>query len=154
VNEAGQVVGMITAGARNPSLQQTSAVGFAIPVNRAVGVANEMRAGHASSRILLGQTGFLGVEVRTLDSATAAQLGLDVSSGALVAGVISGTPADRAGIAGGAVITAVGGQKIESADQLGPKIYTHKPGEQIKVTWVDQKGTHTATVTLIAGPAV
>lgn len=52
------------------------------------------------------------------------------------------------------MITAVDGQRIESADELGPAIYAHVPGDRIAVTWVDGNGTHTATVTLIAGPAV
>ena len=37
---------------------------------------------------------------------------------------------------------------------LGPAIYQHKPNDQIRVTWVDATGTHTAAVRLISGPAV
>ena len=64
------------------------------------------------------------------------------------------TPASKAGIPSNAVITAIDGKKITSANELGPAIYVHKPGEQIQVTWVDGSGTHRATVTLIAGPPV
>ena len=154
VNGSGQVVGMISAGSARARVQQASHIGFAIPSNGALRIVNEMRAGHSSSTIILGQPGFLGVEVEALDAATAARLGLGVTSGALVAGVIAGTPAARAGISQPAVITAIDGKAISSVDDLGPAIYTHQPGQRIKVTWVDGSGTHTATVTLIAGPAV
>jgi S1-C subfamily serine protease len=154
VNAAGQVVGMITASERESRTQQASDVGFAIPVNTAIGIVNQIRGGHASSRIILGRPGFLGVEVRNVDVDTVDRLGLSVDSGALVVGVFQGSPAAGAGISQFAVIIAVGGQKIASADALGPAIRTHRPGEQIQVTWVDGNGTHTATVRLIAGPAV
>jgi S1-C subfamily serine protease len=77
-----------------------------------------------------------------------------VSSGALVIQVVPGAPASKAGIPTGAVITSVGGRSVGSADELGPAIYVHKPGEQVRIVWVDGTGTHSAIVTLIAGPAV
>jgi S1-C subfamily serine protease len=154
VNSAGQVVGMITASARFGRSQTSSNVGYAISINAALDVANKIRAGQASSDIILGPTGFLGVEVENLDQAAAARLGLSVSSGALVVGILSGTPADKANMTRNSVITAVDGESIGSADALGPVLHAHKPGDQVRVTWVDRDGTHTATVTLIAGPAV
>jgi S1-C subfamily serine protease len=154
VNEASQVVGVITAAAAIGPFQRVSNESFAITVNAAVGIANQIRAGHATSNIVIGQPGFLGVQVRNLDATTAAQLGLGVTSGALVIAVVPGMPASGIGMTGDSVITAIDGQSIASADALGPAIYTHKPGEKIEVTWVDRNGSHTATATLIAGPAV
>jgi len=151
VNASGQVVGMITAGSRS-QFRTEAALAFAIPVNNAVDIANQIREGKASSKIILGQPGFLGVAVQGLDARTATQLG--VSSGALVIEVVPGTPAAHAGMQVGAVITAVGGRKIGTADELGPAIYVHKPGERVEVVWVDASGAHSAVVTLIAGPAV
>jgi S1-C subfamily serine protease len=154
VNRTGQVVGVLTAAATIRPVQSVSRVSYAIPVNGAVGIVNQIRTGRETSDIILGPTGFLGVEVRNLDPVAGAQLGLGVSSGALVLGVIPDTPAARAGIPSEAVITEVDGREIASADELGPVIYHHKPGERIRVTWVDRDGRHTAMVTLIAGPAV
>jgi len=154
VNSAGQVVGMLTAAARGDFGQPASRVGFAIPTGTALGIVNQIRAGHASSDIILGQTGFLGVVVRDMDAAAAAQLGLDVTSGALVVRVNRGSPAAGAGIRQDAVITQIDGQKIASTAELGSTLHQHKPGDQVRVTWVDQTGTHTATVSLIAGPAL
>jgi len=154
VNSAGQVVGMITASARVGSFRPSSNEGYAIAINSALSVVNQIRSGQGSSSIILGKAGFLGVEVRNLDDAAAAQLGLNVSSGAFVSGILSGTPAAQAGLVRNSVITAIDGQKIDSADTLGPVLHGHKPGDRVQVTWVDQSGTHTATVQLIAGPAV
>jgi S1-C subfamily serine protease len=154
VNSSGQVVGMITAGATANLTQSSTDLGFAIPTNGALSIVNEIRAGHASSDIIIGEVGFLGVQVGDLDAATAARLGLSVTSGALVVGVIPDTPAAEAGIPESAVITAIDGEKITSPDALGTALHGHKPGEQVRVTWVDQNGTHTATVRLISGPAV
>jgi S1-C subfamily serine protease len=154
VNSSGQVVGMITASARFGRSRTTSNMGYAISINTALDVVTKIRSGQADSETFLGPTGFLGVEVRDLDQAAATRLGLGVTSGALVVGILSGTPADEANISRNSVITAVDGQSIESADALGPVLHAHKPGDQVRVTWVDGDGSHTATVTLIEGPAV
>jgi S1-C subfamily serine protease len=154
VTSSGQVAGMITASARVGRFQTTSNQGYAIGINAALDVVNQIRSGHETSDIILGKSGFLGVEVQNLDQGTAAQLGLDVTSGALVVGVLSGTPAQRVGIPRNSVITAIDGLTIDSADALGPALHSRNPGERVRVTWVDGNGTHSATVSLIAGPAV
>lgn len=154
VNGSGQVIGIITAAARGAPFDRVSDVGFAIPINSAVGIANQIRSGRATGDIIIGQPGFLGVEVRNLEEGEAAQLGLNVDSGALVVGTVPGMPAAKAGIRTPAVITAVAGHKVDSADALGPIIYQYKPGQQVSVTWVDRTGTHTATLELASGPAV
>src|SRR5579884_782637 len=154
VNAAGQVIGMITAGATSGPGQEVTEVGYAIPVNTAINVVNQIRAGRAISNVIIGQPGYLGVEVANLNPTTAAELGLNVNSGALVLGVIPGSPADRAGISRYAVITAVGGHPVDSADTLGQILHQDKPGQRVQVSWVDQSGSHDTTVTLATGPAV
>jgi S1-C subfamily serine protease len=154
VNAAGEVVGMITAGETQGFRNANSTVGYAIPSDAALDVVNKIRSGQSSSEIIIGPVGFIGVQVRDLDSAAASQLGLNLSSGALVVGVQAGTPAAAAGITENSVITAVGGSTVTSIATLGAAIHTHKPGERIAVTWVNQSGTHTATLTLVAGPAI
>jgi S1-C subfamily serine protease len=153
VNTSAQVVGMITAAESTGRAQRVSYQGYAIAVNTAVHVVNQIRSGQSGGNIIIGPAGFLGVQVSDLDSTIAARLGLSVSSGALVVGVVPGTPAAGLGISRYAVINAINGRRIGSAADLGPAIHSHKPGEQIQVTWIDSSGTHTATVRLIAGPA-
>ena len=144
VNASGQVVGMITAGAKTQPNQTTSETGYAIPINDAIAIVNKIQGGQSSDRIIIGPAGFLGVAVQGVDAATASRLG--VNGGAQVIQVVPGTPAQSAGISVGAVITSVGGRSIDAPDQLGPAIYIHKPGERVSITWVDGSGSHTTLV--------
>jgi S1-C subfamily serine protease len=155
VNSAGQVVGMITAGQSAGRMSTATTVGFAIPTNTALTVVNQIRSGQASSEVILGQVGYLGVQVTDLTPNIAAQLGLSSTSGVLVTGVVAGSPAEGAGIGRYAVITAAAGMSIDSSATLGTALHSHKPGDQVAVTWVDSNGTsQTATVTLTTGPAI
>jgi len=149
VNTSSQVVGMITAGEAQGFRSAGSNTGYAIASNTAIGIVNRIRAHEQSADLTYGQVGYLGVAVQTLDSSTASQLGLNVSSGALVtANPQSGTPAAGAGITRGSVIVSVGGSAVTSADTLGTAVRSHRAGDQVTVKWVNASGTHTATVTL------
>src|SRR5438445_386113 len=149
VNTSSQVVGMITAGEAQGFRSAASSTGYAIASNTAVGVANRIRAHEQAADLTYGQVGYLGVAVQSIDASGASQLGLNVSSGALVsAAPLSGTPAASAGITKGSVITKVGGSSVTSADTLGTAVKSHKPGDRVSVTWVNTSGSHTAIVTL------
>jgi S1-C subfamily serine protease len=149
VNTSSQVVGMITAGEAQGFRSAGSNTGYAIASNTAIGIVNRIRAHEQSADLTYGQVGYLGVAVQTLDSLTASQLGLNVSSGALVtAKPQSGTPAAGAGITRGSVIVSVGDSAVTSADTLGTAVRSHRAGDQVTVKWVNASGTHTATVTL------
>ena len=148
VNSSGQVVGMITAGQAQGYRSSASDVGFAIASNTAVSVVNRIRAHEEAADLTYGQVGYLGVTAQTLDASSAQQLGLSVTSGALVNTVQPGSAAEAAGITRFSVITKLGGMSVTSSDTLGTAIRTHKPGDSVSATWVNQGGTHTATVTL------
>jgi len=155
VNSAGQVVGMITAGQSTGRVSTATTVGFAIPTNTALTVVNQIRSGQASSEVILGQVGFLGVQVTDLTARNAAQLGLSSTSGALITGVVAGSPAEDAGIGRYSVITSVDGTAIDSSATLGTALHSHRPGDQVAVAWVDNGGaSHTASITLTTGPAI
>ena len=148
VNSSGQVVGMITAGQAQGYRSSASDVGFAIASNTAVSVVNRIRAHEEAADLTYGQVGYLGVTAQTLDASSAQHLGLSVTSGALVNTVQPGAAAEAAGITRFSVITKLGGASVTSSDTLGTAIRSHKPGDRVSVTWVNQGGTHTATVTL------
>jgi S1-C subfamily serine protease len=148
VNSSGQVVGMITAGDVQGFRSSASNVNYAIPSDTILDVVNRIRSGQASSDIIYGQTGFIGVTVQNVDAEIQAQLNLNVSSGALVVSVQSGSPAAAAGINRYSVITSVAGSQITSVDDLGSALLAHKPGERVSISWVNASGTHSATVTL------
>ena len=144
LNAAGRVIGMDTAASVGFQFQASSE-GFAIPINRAVALAKQIEAGRASATVHIGSTPFLGVSVATAADQSVA--------GAVVAGVVSGSPADQAGIVTGDTITAVDGQSIASYDALAAQMLTHNAGATVSLTWVDQAGaTHTADVQTVAGP--
>jgi S1-C subfamily serine protease len=148
VNTSSQVVGMITAGEAQ-GFRSASDTGYAIASNTAVQIVNRIRAHEQAADLTYGQVGYLGVAVQTLDSFSAAQLGLNVSSGALVTATPqSGTPAASAGITRGSVIVEVGGHAVTSSDSLGSAVRSHKPGDRVTVKWINSSGTHTATVSL------
>jgi S1-C subfamily serine protease len=138
-NASNQVIGVDTAAATNG---RSTVAGYAIPINHAVSVAQQIESGVASATIHIGYPGFIGVSVA------------DASNGALIEGVVADGPAARAGIAAGDVVTAVDGHSVTSASSLKSTLSGAKPGQQVTVTWTDQAGTsHSATVTLITGPA-
>jgi len=151
VNADGQVIGIITAGPRD---QSSGGGGFAIPIDAALSIVHQIETGQGSSTILIGERGFLGVSAETVEPEIAAELGLPDTSGVQVRGVFPGTPAERAGMTAPAVIRSIDGQTVDSLDELGTLLHAHTPGEHVRVTWVDANGTHTASVALIAGPAV
>ena len=154
VNSAGQVIGMITAG-QNSSVSASTPIGFAIPSSTALAIVNQVRAVQASSQVILGQVGYLGISAADLTPTIANQLGLNITSGALVVGVVNGSPAEQAGLGRYAVITDVASNPIKSATDLGNVLHSHKPGDRVQVTWTDQaSGSHTATMTLTTGPVL
>ena len=76
-----------------------------------------------------------------------------VSSGILIIGTICGSPAASAGLAAGAVITAVNGRAVGSPDDLTGILSRFHPGEVISVTWVGPGGQRTTSnLHLTAGP--
>jgi S1-C subfamily serine protease len=152
VDSQGNVIGMITAGNSQSVGAGGPTTGFAIPIEDALSVVNQIHTGTPSTTVLLGERGYLGVGVDSLDPATAAQL--SVRSGALVVQIDAGGPADQAGMTAPAVITAIDGQPVTSAESLGPLLHSHVPGDSVSVTWVDGQGSHTAAVQLTSGPAV
>lgn len=116
----GRVIGVTTA-LYSPS-GGSAGIGFAVPSNVAKKVIGELRAhGHAT-------WGWLGVSLRQLPPALARRLGLDADrpEGMLVVAVVPKGPAAQAGLRPGDVITAVGGRRIASLQQL-PRLIERAP---------------------------
>jgi S1-C subfamily serine protease len=158
VNGSGQVVGMDTAASASEGGPETTATqGFAIPINEAISIADQIDAGKASTTVHIGLAGFMGVNVADAANPTDCGTSNDgaplftpaVNSGALVCDVVPGAPAQVAGLAGGDVITSVNGANVSTADGLTNLMATDRPGSQISIAYVDLSGTrHTTTVTL------
>jgi S1-C subfamily serine protease len=153
VNGSGQVIGIDTAASNTMQFRsQAQTEAFAIPINEALSLANQIEAGHGSATVHIGPTGFLGVEVES--ASHSASQGVPGGSGAMVAGVLQGTPAASAGLARGDVITSVNGMSVSSPTGLQAALEQHHPGDGVRVGWTNRDGrARSATVTLANGPA-
>jgi S1-C subfamily serine protease len=155
VNSYGQVVGMDTAASsgysfQSPGSQATATQAYAIPINEALSIANQIKAGTTSADVHIGATAFLGVEVQPATG----NFGGQATSGVTIDGTLSGSPAANAGLTQGDVITAVAGQSIADSHALSQALVKYHPGDSISVTWTDTSGqSHTSTLTLASGPA-
>ena len=167
VNSSGQVIGMDTAANSSGFAPDQSAAtaGFAIPVNHAISIANQIAAGHASSTVHIGLGGFLGVTAAAANdpSGCLSNGGFGsgggiggfggytppVSSGALICQVYPNTPAQAGGLTQGDVITSVNGQTVASSDGLTSLMAGDHPGDQLSIGYVDANGArHQTSVTL------
>jgi S1-C subfamily serine protease len=153
VSSRGQVVGMDTAASSGFGFQNVSTTdAYAVPIAKALTIANAISSGKASATVHVGATAFLGIEVESV-GAPGYGFGDGSVSGALIAGVVPGGPAASAGLAAGDVITAVNGKTVSSPSEISAFVLTKKPRAKITVSYVDQYGTsHTASVTLGSGP--
>jgi len=148
VTTAGLVIGMNTAAASTSSTGQGSSVGFALPIDRVLSVANAIEAGKAGNGVVLGVPAFLGVVGQTVTLATGSG-----SSGVGVAYVEPGTPAFSAGLVAGDVIVAIDGKSTLTATALGTLIREYRPGSRVTVTYENPAGKSSVTAVLEAGPA-
>lgn len=136
----GRVIGI------NTLIQSTSGafagIGFAIPIDFAMDVANEIIAtGRATHP-------FLGVATATIDSSTAERFGLPVSAGAYVQSVVPGSPAEASGIRPGDIIVRIGSATIESVEDVFVAVRSHRVGESVEVEVVRGAERLKLTVTL------
>ncbi len=123
LNMKGEVIGINTA-----IVATGQGIGFAIPSNMAKKVIEQLKKYGKPKR------GWLGVTIQDVDTKTAKALGLSKPAGALVASVIKGDPADKAGIKAGDVILAVNDKPIKNSRDLTRKIGSFAPGEKVKIT--------------------
>jgi S1-C subfamily serine protease len=185
VNSFGQVIGMDTAAGSSdqPQGQSSTAAAtqaYAIPINEAVSIAQQIESGTTTADVHIGATAFLGLEIGSSSTGSSGSNGFGgfggsngfggsegsngfggqsgqgsqgSTSGVSVAGTVSGSPAANAGLTQGDTITAIGGQTVNSAEDVAHSLVKYHPGNSVSVTWVDASGqSHTANLTLTTGP--
>jgi S1-C subfamily serine protease len=175
VNSHGQIVGMDTAASSNYQFGGTgnggfggfgsggfgnsgnsgstgssggtsTTQGYAIPINTALSIAKQIEAGQGSSVVHIGATAFIGIGIAGTNTET--------GSGVEITGAQPGTPAAKAGLTGGDVITAINGTPVSSGTQISEALVQRHPGDKITLTWTNINGqSQTATLTLGTGPA-
>ena len=139
-NMNGELVGIVNA---KSSSSDAEGLGFAIPINDAIKVAQELlENGYVTGRPYLGIT-YLAVE----DAQTAAQLGVN-AYGVYVVEVVKGGPAEKAGLQAGDRIVSVDGTEIASKDDLGTLMQKHAAGDTLSITIARDGQMQTVNVTL------
>lgn len=125
VNINGEVIGVNVAVA-----QDAQGIGFAIPVNDAKGLIKSVTEQGKLIRP------YVGVHYRTLTPALAKQLQLKLTKGAYIVpnGVVAGSPADRAGLKNGDIITKVNNQALDQQHTFGSVISQFGVGETVNLT--------------------
>jgi S1-C subfamily serine protease len=159
LNSRGEVIGINTMIASNGA-DQSSGIGFAIPINTAKAVLNDLTRYGRVKRPSLGIVSYaIGPDL-------ASQMGLAVDSGILIQKVIPGGAAERAGLRGGNqqayvgntpillggdLIVAIDGQQVSDSQEVDVIMEKHQAGDTISVTFY--RGRKQITLKLIAGEA-
>jgi 2-alkenal reductase len=136
VNALGQVIGINTAIVRSDqsSGDVAEGLGFAIPSNTVKSVADQIiKKGYVSRA-------YLGIRYVTITPEVAGANGLSIDWGVYVKGVDSGSPAEKAGLRTGDIITAIGPDQISADLSYTNALLHHQPGEQVTLkVWRSNK---------------
>jgi S1-C subfamily serine protease len=140
LDASGRVIGIDAAGSPTFGLD-SSAPGFAIPINRALAIVKQVESGRSSSSVHVGPTAFIGLTLQ------------DSPDGIAIGQIVSGSPADKAGLEQGDVLNSANGTRISSFDDLRAVLFTKHPGDTIALGYTDALGNEsTATIVLASGP--
>jgi S1-C subfamily serine protease len=157
----GQVIG-INSQIESPNGGGNVGIGFAVPINTAHQVVQQLLA---NGQV---QHAYLGISGANLTPEIADILNLPVKEGALVQTVVPNGPADKAGVnggsatvsiggqqirAGGDVITAIDGKPVTSMDEVVSAVNAKQPGDQVQLSLTHGSQKRTVTVTLGNRPA-
>jgi serine protease Do len=137
LDSRGRVIGINTAVLRAPGAQ---GLGFAVPIKLAQSVTEQILT---TGRVVRS---FLGVEYRDVEPEMAEQFRLSVREGIVVAAVSPGTPAERAGIERGDIITRIDDTPIKQGGDLRRVLRDRRPGDSVAITVV-RMGDRTRTLT-------
>ena len=146
IDAKGELIGMntaiITGGGGFGGEAGNIGIGFAVPVNLAKNVVDQIIKTGKVSR------GYMGVKLQPLSPDLAAQFGLKDIHGALVADADSNGPGAKAGLKSGDVITAINGNKIQDSNELTMAVTQHAPGETVTLDVVRNSQPTQVKVTL------
>ncbi len=142
VDDEGKLVGINTLYANGSGVESFSGIGFAIPGNYAVDIANKIIRGEKVTHA------YIGVSCATVNAQNAQANHLSVNQGAYVSEVAAGGPAEAAGIKKGDIVTRIGSHDVTSADGLILAVRSQSVGDVVDVTFVRDGQEQTVSVTL------
>ena len=141
INMRGEVVGI------NSQIYSRSGgfmgISFAIPIDEAIRVSDALRS--PAGRVSRGR---VGVQIDQVTKDVAESIGLGKAQGALVRSVESGSPADKAGVEAGDIITRFDGKVIDRASDLPRQVGNTKPGSRATLTVFRRGATRELSVTI------
>ncbi|GAA5044829.1 S1C family serine protease [Nocardia callitridis] len=142
VDRAGSVIGVIAAASgEHEGGADRAPSGYAVPIDAAMNIVEQIRSGTPTERVHVGPTATLGVLISDAES-----------GGARIDLTIYGQPAQRAGLAEGEVITALDGRAIASARALREAINVRKPDDVVTLEITEAEGgVRTVPVVLVLG---
>lgn len=145
INMSGEVIGI------NSQIYSRSGgfmgISFAIPIDEAMRVSDQLRASGRVSR------GRIGVQIESVTKEVAESIGLGKPQGALVRGVEVGSPAEQAGIEAGDVIIGYDGKVVEKASDLPRMVGGTKPGTKTTVKVFHRGGTRDLSIVIAEVPS-
>lgn len=152
LDSSGAVVGMDTAASSSFEFQPGASKGYAIPIDTALAIASQIEAHRASASVHIGATPFMGVDVQSTSDGFGPQPAAG-GAGALVVGIVGSSPAARAGLTEGDVITSLAGKKILTYTAITSVLLGYSPGMMVAIGWTDPLGTaHSGQLRLSSGP--
>jgi serine protease Do len=137
----GEVIGINTA-----IVAQGQGIGFAIPVNMAKAILPQLKQGKVVR-------GWLGIMIQDITPELAKSFGLKSTKGVLVSDVVKGSPAEKAGLKQGDVITRFDTKEIENAHKLSQAVAATEPDTRVKVDIQRNEKEETVTLTIGTMPS-
>jgi serine protease Do len=146
LDTAGEVIGINSMIITRGGVPQSSGVGFAVPIDEVKQILPQLREkGHVVR-------GWLGVQVQRMDEDLAKSFRVKDEHGALVADVVSGSPADKAGIRAGDVIVSADGRPVADGEALTHAVSSKAPGRTMEIGAIRDGSQKTFSVTLESFP--
>ncbi len=142
INSRGEVIGINSA-----IISRASSLGFAVPINQAIGILPQLKENGRVSR------GFIGVTLTDVTPGLQRALGLSVSHGAIVQDVTPRSPAERAGVKPYDVILAVEGRPVSTNQELIRDISARQPGTVARIELLREGRRQTVPVKLAERPS-
>ena len=144
VNMAGEVIGMNSVKTVQVEVE---GVGYAISINEAMPIIQQLINNGYVTRPFLGVQGLL-----TVDQTVADYYGLKINTGALIRGIVSGGPAEQAGLKAGDIITKFEDEEITNVDELIRILYSSKVGQSVSITFRRGEAEKSTTLILAKSP--
>lgn len=138
LNEHNQVLGMTTAGSTSGSVRS-----YAIPINEALDIADQIIKGEETPGLRIGAAGYLGIEI---------DYGQKVK-GISIYQVVYNSPAFRAGIHAGDRLLSIAGQEL-NLDSAARIIREIKPGNKVEVVWETTKGQKKSAIVVFGAAKI